>query len=56
MQHLDMTAAPDEGPQENFVRQPVSIAVRVISERFNLSLELATRITELANFPAEVGR
>jgi hypothetical protein len=56
MQHLDKTAAPDKGPEQNFVGQPVSIAVRVISERFNLSVELATTISELANFPAEVGR
>jgi hypothetical protein len=56
MQHLDKTAATDKGPQQNFGREPVSVAVRLISERFNLSLELATTISELASLPGEVGR
>jgi hypothetical protein len=56
MKHRDKTAAPDEGPQENFVREPVSIAVRLISERFNLSVELATTISELANLRGEARR
>jgi hypothetical protein len=56
MQHLDKTAALDKGPEQNFVREPVSIAVRLISERFNLSVELATTISELANLPGEARR
>jgi hypothetical protein len=56
MQHLDKTAAPDERPQQNFVREPVSIAVRVLSERFNLSVELVTTISELPDLPGEARR
>jgi hypothetical protein len=51
MQHLDKTAAPDEGSQQNLVHEPVGIAARMVSERFNLSLELAATISELANPP-----
>jgi hypothetical protein len=39
--------------RQNLVREPVSIAVRVISERFNLSLELAATISKLANLRGE---